>query len=123
MAQLVDPRPGVADSLRAAAAEPGWEEHPAYVDVSGLDEEAFQRLSALTWVQADQPIPLFQDSTQYVDVNLTYNINDQFAIYANGSNVFGERERYFYQLDEDSRQYASQNRFEPRYSAGVRVRF
>jgi len=68
-------------------------------------------------------IPLFQDTSQYVDVNLTYNVNDQFAIYANGSNVFGERERYFYQLDEDSRQYASQNRFEPRYSAGVRVRF
>ncbi|NIJ20888.1 TonB-dependent receptor [Sphingomonas naasensis] len=68
-------------------------------------------------------IPIFQDSTQYVDVNLTYNVNDQFAIYANGSNVFGERERYFFQFDNDSRQYASQNRFEPRYSAGVRVRF
>lgn len=68
-------------------------------------------------------IPLFQDTSQYVDVNLTYNVNDQIAIYANGSNVFGERERYFFQFDDDSRQYASQNRFEPRYSAGVRVRF
>jgi iron complex outermembrane receptor protein len=68
-------------------------------------------------------IPIFQDTAQYVDANLTYNINDQFAFYVNGSNVLGERERYYFQFDDDSRQYHSQNRYEPRYSAGVRVRF
>lgn len=68
-------------------------------------------------------VPTYQDSTQYVDVNLTYNVNEQVALYANGSNVFGERERYYFEFTDDSRQYASQNRFEPRFSAGVRVRF
>jgi iron complex outermembrane recepter protein len=68
-------------------------------------------------------IPIFQDTAQYVDVNVTYDINDQISVYANGSNVFGEVERYYFQFDEDSKQYHSQNQFEPRYSAGVRVRF
>ena len=68
-------------------------------------------------------IAIFQDTAQYVDANLTYNINENFAFYVNGSNVFGERERYYFQFDDDSKQYHSQNRFEPRYSAGVRVRF
>lgn len=68
-------------------------------------------------------IAIYQDTAQYVDANLTYNINDAFAFYVNGSNIFGERERYYFQFDEDSKQYHSQNRFEPRYSAGVRVRF
>ena len=68
-------------------------------------------------------IAIFQDTAQYVDANLTYNINDNFAFYVNGSNVFGEREHYYFQFDDDSKQYHSQNRFEPRYSAGVRVRF
>ncbi len=68
-------------------------------------------------------IAIYQDSTQYVDANLTYNINQNFAFYVNGSNVFGQRERYYFQFDDDSKQYHSQNRFEPRYSAGVRVRF
>ena len=68
-------------------------------------------------------IPVMQDTSNYVDVNLTVNINDQFAIYGNASNLLGERERYYFQFDEDSKQFHSQNRFEPRYSAGVRYRF
>ncbi|TGX54142.1 TonB-dependent receptor [Sphingomonas gei] len=68
-------------------------------------------------------IPIFQDTAQYVDANITYNINDNFALYANASNIFGEIERYYFQFDKDSKQFHSQNEFEPRYSAGVRVRF
>lgn len=68
-------------------------------------------------------IPVMQESTDYVDVNVTVNLTDWISIYGNGSNIFGERERYYFQFDDDSKQYHSQNRFEPRYSAGVRVRF
>ena len=68
-------------------------------------------------------IPIFQDTAQYVDANVTFNVNDQIALYANASNLFGEIERYYFQFDEDSKQFHSQNEFEPRYSAGVRVRF
>lgn len=68
-------------------------------------------------------IPIFQDTAQYVDANVTLNINENFAIYGNASNVFGEIERYYFQFDEDSKQFHSQNEFEPRYSVGVRARF
>lgn len=68
-------------------------------------------------------IPVMQDTSNYVDVNLTANINSQFAIYGNVSNLLGERERYYFQFDKDSKQFHSQNRFEPRYSVGVRYRF
>ncbi|MFZ5749370.1 MAG: TonB-dependent receptor [Pseudomonadota bacterium] len=68
-------------------------------------------------------IPVYQDTAQYVDVNVTYNINDIFAIYGNASNIFGEIEKYYFQLDDDSKQFHSQNEFEPRYSVGVRFRF
>ncbi|HVI98796.1 MAG TPA: TonB-dependent receptor [Sphingomonas sp.] len=68
-------------------------------------------------------IPIYQATSQYVDVNVTYNVNDHFAIYANGSNVLGEIEKYYFQFDSDHRQLHSRNEFEPRYSAGVRVKF
>ena len=68
-------------------------------------------------------IPIYQATSQYVDLNVTYNINDHFALYANASNVLGEIERYYFQFDSDHKQYHSRNEFEPRYSAGLRVKF
>jgi TonB-dependent receptor len=68
-------------------------------------------------------IPIFQDTAQYVDANVTFNINENIAIYGNASNLFGEIERYYFQFDKDSKQFHSQNEFEPRYSVGVRARF
>jgi len=70
-----------------------------------------------------QRIAIFQDTTNYVDLNVTYAFNDMFQIYANASNVTGEIERYYYQFDEGSTQTSHFNEFEPRYSAGVRVKF
>ncbi len=78
---------------------------------------------ASTFGSGGDTIPIYQDTSQYVDVNLTYNINDMFALYGNASNVFGEREHYYFQFDDDSKQFHSENRFEPRYSVGVRYRF
>lgn len=68
-------------------------------------------------------IAIFQETTQYVDVNVTYNVTPQISIYANGSNVFGEIERYYYKFDSTHRQFSSSNEFEPRYSVGVRAKF
>ncbi|RHW16680.1 TonB-dependent receptor [Sphingomonas gilva] len=68
-------------------------------------------------------IAIYQDTSQYVDLNVTYAITDNFSLYGNASNVFGEIEKYYYQFDEDSRQFAWRNEFEPRYSAGVRFKF
>lgn len=68
-------------------------------------------------------IPIFQDTSQYVDANVTFNVTDQIAIYGNASNLLGEIERYYFQFDENSKQFHSQNEFEPRYSLGVRARF
>ena len=67
-------------------------------------------------------LPIFQAPADYVDVNVTYNVTPNISIYANGSNVLGEIENYYYQIG-DTKQYHSQNQFEPRYSAGLRVRF
>ncbi|RZI99525.1 MAG: TonB-dependent receptor [Brevundimonas sp.] len=68
-------------------------------------------------------IPIFQDTAQYVDVNVTYDVTDDIAIYFNGSNVFGEIEEYYIEFEEGAEQFHSRNEFEPRYSVGVRARF
>lgn len=68
-------------------------------------------------------IPVFQDSTGYVDVNLTYNATENLSFYVNGSNVFGEIEKYYYEFNKKNRQFQASNEFEPRYSAGLRFRF
>jgi iron complex outermembrane receptor protein len=99
-------------------------------------------LNAAVWYQADRlqarvawnyrtprlnstfgSIPIYQDTSQYVDVNLTYDINDQITIYANGSNVFGEIEEYYLEFKDGAEQFQARNQFEPRYMIGVRARF
>ena len=68
-------------------------------------------------------IAIFQDKTQYVDLNATFAATDNFSIYANASNVFGEIEKYYYEFNKGQRQFSSSNEFEPRYSIGVRAKF
>ncbi|RAK50832.1 TonB-dependent receptor [Phenylobacterium deserti] len=68
-------------------------------------------------------LPVFQDSTGYVDVNVSYSLNDNITLYANGSNVTGEIEDYFLRFTDDVHQYAWQNEFESRYTLGVRARW
>lgn len=67
--------------------------------------------------------PVYQDNSQYVDVNLSYNINENITIYANGSNVFGEIEDYYVEFAKGATQYGWQNEFEPRYTIGARVKW
>ncbi|KQS54480.1 TonB-dependent receptor [Brevundimonas sp. Leaf363] len=68
-------------------------------------------------------IPIYQDTAQYVDANVTYNVSDTMAIYANGSNIFGEIENYYLEFEPGAKQFHSRNQFEPRYSVGIRARF
>lgn len=68
-------------------------------------------------------MPVYQDTAQYVDANVTYNVNDMVTIYANGSNIFGEIEEYYVEIEPGAKQFHSRNQFEPRYSVGIRARF
>ncbi len=68
-------------------------------------------------------IPIYQDTAQYVDINVTYDVTDNITVYANGSNVFGEIEEYYLEFEEGAEQFHSRNQFEPRWSLGVRARF
>lgn len=68
-------------------------------------------------------IPIYQDTAQYVDANITYEVNDLVTVYVNGSNVFGEVEEYYVEFEPGQRQFHNRNQFEPRYSIGVRARF
>ena len=76
--------------------------------------------------EADLPdgaIPIYQDTAQYVDANITYNVTDLITVYANGSNIFGEIENYYMEFEKGQKQFHSRNQFEPRYSVGIRARF
>ncbi|MBA4806637.1 TonB-dependent receptor [Brevundimonas sp.] len=68
-------------------------------------------------------IPVYQDTSQYVDVNVTYDVNEMITVYANGSNVLGEIEEYYLEFEPGAEQFQSRNEFEPRYTIGVRARF
>jgi iron complex outermembrane receptor protein len=68
-------------------------------------------------------IPIYQDTSQYVDVNVTYDVTDNVTVYANGSNVFGEIEEYYLEFEKGAEQFHSRNEFEPRWSMGVRAKF
>ena len=68
-------------------------------------------------------IPIYQDSTGYVDVNVSYNVRDNVTVYVNGSNVTGEIEDYYAKFGAGKTQYIRQNEFEPRYTVGLRARW
>ncbi|MDC8830196.1 TonB-dependent receptor [Alteromonas gilva] len=63
---------------------------------------------------------LYQASTAYVDISASYDIDDNFTVYAQGSNITGEYEDYYLQWQD---QYAFQNYYETRYIMGVRAKF
>jgi TonB-dependent receptor len=67
---------------------------------------------------ADQA--LYQDDYGQMDVNLTYNLNDQLSFYINGSNVLEEIQQTYVQFDD---QKAFQNIYEARWALGTRFKF
>lgn len=70
-----------------------------------------------------QGIPVYQDTTEYVDLNATYAVTPNISVYGNASNIFGEIEKYYFQFEKGAEQLHSRNEFEPRYSFGVRAKF
>ncbi|WP_288757217.1 TonB-dependent receptor [uncultured Brevundimonas sp.] len=115
-------------------------------NLSGEDlpfpDNSEQSMNAAVWYQGDRlqarvawnyrtrrlsatygAIPIYQDDAQYVDANITYDITDMVTVYANGSNIFGEIEDYFFEFEPGQEQFHSRNQFEPRYSVGIRARF
>ncbi|MBX2858274.1 MAG: TonB-dependent receptor [Cellvibrionaceae bacterium] len=77
-----------------------------------------ERLVALnqTWGEG----ALWQEPTAFVDASLTYDINDNFAIFASASNLSAEKERYYLEYPD---QFVWQFEYEPRYTLGIRGRF
>lgn len=63
---------------------------------------------------------LYQDDYGQMDVNLTYNVNDQWSVYLNGSNVLEEIQQTYVQHKD---QKAFQNIYEARWALGARFKF
>lgn len=63
---------------------------------------------------------LYQDDYGQMDVNLTYNVNDNWSVYLNGSNVLEEIQQTYVEFKD---QKAFQNIYEARWALGARVKF
>ncbi|WP_140984084.1 TonB-dependent receptor [Asticcacaulis tiandongensis] len=80
------------------------------------------RYMALNTLGGDN-LPTYQDKSAYVDVNATYELTPQVALYVNGSNITGEIEDYYYQFADGKTQFAFQNEYEPRVTFGLRAKW
>ncbi len=65
-------------------------------------------------------LELYQRPTNYVDASVSYDINPHFTIYAQGSNLTGEYEKYYLTWTDE---HAYNNIYERRYAIGARVKF
>jgi TonB-dependent receptor len=65
-------------------------------------------------------LELYQRPTSFVDASVSYDVNPHFTIYAQGSNLTKEYERY-YLVWEDEKAY--NNLYEQRFILGGRVKF
>jgi TonB-dependent receptor len=63
---------------------------------------------------------LYQDDYGQMDVNLTYNVNDQWSVYLNGSNVLEEIQQTYLEFED---QKVFQNIYEARWALGARFKF
>lgn len=65
-------------------------------------------------------LEMYQAPTNYVDANVSYDINPHLTVYAQGSNLTGEYEKYYLTWKDEK---AYNNLYERRFAAGVRVKF
>ena len=77
----------------------------------------FARLNTSAW---GDRLAVWNDEVGYLDASISYDITDNFTVYAQGVNLTGENERRYAQW---SNHYYDQNIFERRYYVGVRFRF
>lgn len=65
-------------------------------------------------------LELYQAPTSYIDASISYDINSHFTVYAQGSNLTGEYEKYYLTFPNER---AYNDIYERRFTAGVRVKF
>ncbi|PZU10969.1 TonB-dependent receptor [Sphingomonas sp.] len=65
-------------------------------------------------------LELYQRPTNYFDASVSYDINSHFTVYAQGSNLTGEYEKYYLTFPD---QHAYNNIYERRFTGGMRVKF
>lgn len=65
-------------------------------------------------------LTLMQAPTNYVDASVSYDINKRLTIYAQGSNLTGEHEKYYLSFPD---QKAFNNIYERRFLIGARTKF
>ncbi|USI72427.1 TonB-dependent receptor [Sphingomonas morindae] len=65
-------------------------------------------------------LELYQQPTNYIDASVSYDLTKNITVYAQGSNLTSEYEKY-YLTWRDERAY--NNIYERRYTAGARVKF
>ncbi|MDN4502530.1 TonB-dependent receptor [Alteromonadaceae bacterium BrNp21-10] len=63
---------------------------------------------------------LYQDDYSQLDINATYNVNENISVYINGSNILEEYQQTYLEFSE---QKAFQNVYEARWTVGTRVKF
>lgn len=63
---------------------------------------------------------LYQDDYGQLDLNVTWDVTDELALYVNGSNILEEFQQTYLEFKD---QKAFQNVYEARWSVGARVRF
>jgi iron complex outermembrane receptor protein len=65
-------------------------------------------------------LELYQQPTNYIDASISYDISPNFTIYAQGSNLTGEYEKYYLTFSDER---AYNNIYERRFTSGLRVKF
>ncbi|QFU77341.1 TonB-dependent receptor [Halioglobus maricola] len=65
-------------------------------------------------------LTVWQDEIDFVDIQASWAFTDNFMIYMSGSNVTESYEDYYMEWSD---QYAYQNYYEARYTAGLRYKF
>lgn len=63
---------------------------------------------------------LYQDDYSQLDLNVTYDINDNISVYLNGSNILEEYQQTYLEFEG---QKAFQNQYEARWTLGARMTF
>ena len=90
----------------------GWQARVAYNYRS-------ERYIGRSWNDGS-PAAWWASPTSYVDASISYDINDNFTVYLQGTNITEEYENTYMQWKDVM---VNQNVYEARYTAGVRAKF
>ena len=65
-------------------------------------------------------LELYQQPTNYIDASISYDFTPNLTLYAQGSNLTGEYEKYYLTFPDEK---AYNNIYERRFMAGARFKF